>query len=298
VHKEVLVNPAPRLIGHQNAVLSGRGRQYDVRGFASPLSIKSVIRGSATWTTAAGRFVLEPGSALIVNGGEEYDLTIDALQPVETFCIFFSRGFVEDAYRATTSPSAALLDAPPPERQIEPGERLVYASPLLAGMQETHARMQRGEALGENIVALASSLVSCACDVEARVSRLPALRATTREELRRRIACATDYIHSNIDAPLPLADVASAACLSTFHFHRLFAAFHGETPHRYITRVRLERARALLAHSSRGDRSVADVALACGFESVGSFTTLFARLYGCPPGRFRKNEEESRREPA
>ena len=84
MHKEVLVNPAPGLIGQQNTVLSGRERRYDVRGFASPLSIKSVIRGSATWTTAAGRFVLEPGSALIVNGGEEYDLTIDALQLVET----------------------------------------------------------------------------------------------------------------------------------------------------------------------------------------------------------------------
>lgn len=294
MHKEVLVNPAPGLIGQQNTVLSGRERRYDVRGFASPLSIKSVIRGSATWTTAAGRFVLEPGSALIINGGEEYDITIDALQPVETFCIFFSRGFVEDAYRATTSPSAALLDAPPAERQIEIGERLVYASPLLAGMHEMHARMQRGEALGEAVVALASSLVARACDVEARVSRLPALRSTTREELRRRIARGTDFIHANIDAPLPLADVASAACLSTFHFHRLFTAFQGETPHRYITRVRLERARALLSRR----RSVADVALDCGFESVGSFTTLFARRYGCPPGRFRKNEEESRREPA
>ncbi|HEX9160425.1 MAG TPA: AraC family transcriptional regulator [Thermoanaerobaculia bacterium] len=284
---EVLINPPSGPIGDRNAILSGITRYYDVRRFAGPLSLKSVVRGRATWTTGAGSFVVDPGAALIVHEGEEYDIAIDALQPVETFCIFFAPRFVEDALQSATTSSAALLDAPPPERRIEFPERLLYALPVVESLIAAHGSMRAGEPVAETIAGVASALVHAACDVDARVARLPALRSSTREELRRRIARGTDYIHANIDRALPLAEVAGAACLSPFHFHRLFSAFHGEPPHRYITRVRLARACALL----RGERSVTEVAMECGFESVGSFTTLFTRRFGQPPARFRKNEE-------
>jgi hypothetical protein len=68
-------------------VLAGRGRLYEAR-FASPLSVESVTRGVATWETAAGRFEIGPSACLIVNDGEEYAITVDALHPVETFCLY------------------------------------------------------------------------------------------------------------------------------------------------------------------------------------------------------------------
>lgn len=286
----VLLNPPAALLGTTNAVLWGRGaRRYEHR-FAGPLSVKAVIRGAATWETRAGRFEVVPGSALLIEDGEEYEITVDALQPVETFCFFFERGFVEDAYRASTSGSAALLDRDHPRRAAFAG-RLQFDAPLVAAIHDAHAAMRRGESAGGSFETVALEIVRAQCDVANRVARLPALRAATREELARRVAVATAFLHASLDRNVAVSEAARAACLSPFHFHRLFVAFHGTTPHRHLTRLRLEKARALLRSEGRG---VAEIAAECGFESTGSFTTLFKRTFGVTPGAIRRNEEAPR----
>jgi len=84
---------------------------------------------------------------------------------------------------------------------------------------------------------------------------------------------------------LPLQSIARLAHLSPFHFHRAFCAVFGETPHAYRTRRRLERASRLLKET---DFPVTEVCLDTGFESVGSFSTLFRRRYGASPTEFRR----------
>jgi AraC family transcriptional regulator len=288
-----LINPHPAALGAANAVVGGRGvRRYEHR-FAGPLSVKCVISGAAVWETEAGRFELVPGAVLLVNDGEEYEISVDALQPVETFCFFFARGFVEDVWRASVSGSAELLDDPRP-RAMGFAEKVQFDGPLVAELREAHARMRRGEEFDESFWIAAQALVRARCDLEARVARLPALRAATREELARRVNVATAFLHAHLDRKVSIEEAARAACLSPFHFHRLFSALHGITPHRYLTKLRLERARALLRQAGRG---VAEVAGECGFESTTSFTALFKRTFGTTPGAIRKNEEARRARP-
>jgi AraC family transcriptional regulator len=286
-----LLNPPPHLLGTGNAIVGARGvRRYEHR-FAGPLSVKGVMAGRAVWETGEGRFELVPGCALVLNDGEEYEVTIDALQPVETFCLFFERGFVEDAWRASVTGSDALLDDPAP-RPVTFAEKLHFDTPLVGGLQRAHGRLTNGESIDDSFYAAALQLVQAQRDLASRTARVPALRASTRAELARRVAVATSFLHANLDRNVSVAEAAGAACLSPFHFHRLFAAIHGTTPHRYLTRLRLERARALLR---AGDRGVTAVALECGFESAGSFTTLFKRTFGVTPGAIRRNEEAPRR---
>jgi AraC family transcriptional regulator len=283
----VLINPPPSRLGAANAVLRGRGARYESR-FAGPLSIKAVIGGSATWKTEAGRYELVPGAALLIHDGEEYTVTVDALRPVETFCFFFADGFVEDAFRSSTTSSSRLLDTEGTRQRMTFAERLHFDAPLLAELQQAHARLRDGLPLEGSFYAAAMHLVHARRELDSRTARLPALRAATREELARRVAVGTSYLHANLERAVSVAEAARAACLSPFHFHRLFTSLHGITPHRYLTRLRLAHARALLRADSR---PVADVAAACGFESLGSFTTLFTRSVGIPPARFRRIEE-------
>jgi transcriptional regulator GlxA family with amidase domain len=142
------------------------------------------------------------------------------------------------------------------------------------------------EPLSASFYSLALQLVRTHANLGARIAHLPSLRSSTREELARRLGVATSYLHANSDRGVSIAEAARAACLSPFHFHRLFTQFHGITPHRYLTRLRLERARALLRAS---DCSVLDVAIACGFESLGSFSTLYKKTFGVTP-----NSQDSR----
>src|SRR5262249_59987027 len=95
---------------------------------------------------------------------------------------------------------------------------------------------------------------------------------------------AKDLIDARYRDPLDVPTLAAAARLSEAHFSREFRRVFGETPHRYLLTRRLERAAALLRNT---DRTVADICLAVGLRSVGSFTTSFGRAFGLSPTAYR-----------
>jgi AraC family transcriptional regulator len=93
------------------------------------------------------------------------------------------------------------------------------------------------------------------------------------------------HIEAHLEEPLALRDVARAAGMSPWHFHRVFAALVGETPAGYVRRRRLGDACRRLVES---DEPIAALALASGFESQASFTRAFTREIGVSPGRYRR----------
>lgn len=101
----------------------------------------------------------------------------------------------------------------------------------------------------------------------------------------RHLLRARDLIDARYREALDVPTLARAAGLSPAHFSREFRRAFGETPHRYLLTRRLERAASLLL---RTDRSVLDICLSVGLQSVGSFTTSFARAYGMPPTAYRR----------
>jgi AraC-like DNA-binding protein len=100
----------------------------------------------------------------------------------------------------------------------------------------------------------------------------------------RHLLRAKDLVDARYFEPLDVDDLAAAAGLSRAHFSREFSRAFGETPHAYLLTRRLERAAALLRTT---DRSVADVCLSVGLQSIGSFTTSFTRTYGMSPIAYR-----------
>jgi AraC-like DNA-binding protein len=100
----------------------------------------------------------------------------------------------------------------------------------------------------------------------------------------RHLLRAKDLADARYFEPLDVDDLAVAAGLSRAHFSREFRRTFGESPHAYLLTRRLERAAALLRST---DRSVADVCLSVGLQSVGSFTTSFTRTYGMSPTAYR-----------
>ena len=105
------------------------------------------------------------------------------------------------------------------------------------------------------------------------------------DELFRRLCRSRDWLAARIDEPVHLADAAREACLAPFHYHRLFAHTFGETPHEFITKLRIDQAKRLLAH----DRlDVTEVCFAVGYESLGSFSTLFRTMVGYSPSAYRR----------
>ena len=100
----------------------------------------------------------------------------------------------------------------------------------------------------------------------------------------RHLLRAKDLADARYFERLGVDDLARAAGLSRAHFSREFRAAFGESPHTYLLTRRMERAAALLRDT---DRSVADVCLSVGLQSIGSFTTSFKRTYGVTPTEYR-----------
>jgi AraC family transcriptional regulator len=94
---------------------------------------------------------------------------------------------------------------------------------------------------------------------------------------RRQLRRVSDFIEANLGEELTLAVLAEVARLSPWHFSRCFRRATGLTPHGYVTRRRMERAKVLLGS---GGGSIAEIAIAVGFKSVASFTTCFGREVG------------------
>src|SRR4051812_30686566 len=103
-----------------------------------------------------------------------------------------------------------------------------------------------------------------------------------------RIDRVTAYLLANLDQSHSLDELAKVACLSPFHFHRIFGAFTGETVSSFANRLRLEKAARQLRYS---DDSATLIAMDCGFSSSATFSRAFKQYFGVSPLRYRQGEE-------
>ena len=88
-----------------------------------------------------------------------------------------------------------------------------------------------------------------------------------------------------MEGELTLCEMAQAVELSTAHFSRMFRKSTGDTPHQFLLRQRLERAKTMLRSA---DGRVMDVAVACGFRSQQHFAQAFRRVCGICPTEYRQ----------
>jgi len=92
------------------------------------------------------------------------------------------------------------------------------------------------------------------------------------------------YVDNYYDQPITLKHISSAAGFSPYHFIRLFRQTYRQTPYQYVMQRRIERAKELLRSS---DLPISVICYQVGFESLGSFSTLFRRVTGLPPSAYR-----------
>ncbi|UMR30293.1 AraC family transcriptional regulator [Massilia sp. MB5] len=111
-----------------------------------------------------------------------------------------------------------------------------------------------------------------------------------RAEYARRMNRVIDHIDRHLDSALETAELADIANFSRFHFHRIFAAWMGETIGDYVRRRRLETAAFHLSCGTQA--SVLEVALATGFGSGEALARAFRQKFGCSPSAWRDGTRE------
>ncbi|MGN7457343.1 AraC family transcriptional regulator [Paenibacillus pasadenensis] len=96
-----------------------------------------------------------------------------------------------------------------------------------------------------------------------------------------------NYIENHLEENLSLASLSRIAAFSPFHFHRIFKAIVGENVNEYVKRIRMEKSTQYLVN--RSDLSITEIASACGFTSLSTFSRAFSEHFGVSARDYRKN---------
>jgi AraC family transcriptional regulator len=265
-------------------LLHGTAVRYEGGSETGAFSLKLVRRGRATWRSGGSAVTLAETMFLFLPPSAPYTISVQSDSVVETACLFFSRAFFREL-AATTLDDGTQLDAKvttdlnwritacaADARQLDPLVRLVV------GEQATEP-WRVDELLMTSLPPLFAAQVDRAGE-----DRIDALRSGTRGELYRRVTIGREYLLDNLAHGISLQQIARAAAMSPFHFHRTFSSVFGRSPMRYLSERRLERAAFLLSHSRV---TVTEICLSTGFESLGSFIKAFTKRFGRSPRRYR-----------
>jgi AraC-like DNA-binding protein len=243
-----------------------------------PFTFETVYRSLCVMDLSLGLARAFKPSAVALGGplfallpGEPYSGA--CRHPATNLSVFIMPSFIEAVLDAEYSPqiAAANLRA---ARSEAPLRRLMRAL-----LEDVRAGNPSGPVLGEELLAALVHLTH----------PLAATRQATHDGRRpvdapRRLRRVTEAIHEELDQPLSLVRLASLAGMSVRQLTRCFRLELGLSPHDYITRARIERARSMIA-TSQG--SLDEIAWSVGFASRSHMALAFRKATGHPPSYFR-----------
>ncbi|GAB5562670.1 MAG: AraC family transcriptional regulator [Synoicihabitans sp.] len=113
------------------------------------------------------------------------------------------------------------------------------------------------------------------------------MKTATHQDYQTRLLRVLAHIRAHLDEQLPLETLAEVACLSPFHFHRIFTGMLGEPVSALVRRLRLERAAWQLNTSAT---PIIEIALDAGYDSHEAFSRTFRQFFACSPSGFRSRQ--------
>ena len=232
--------------------------------------IALVTEGTFQYRSPQGSGMLAPGSLLLGNAGQCFECNHDHAVGDRCLSFHFAPALLEEVLSdvpGARTPSFAAPRLPP----------LPKLTSLVAGAEAARDERDAGalEELGLRLAVAAASIVAGA---------KRSLRSPSWQD-ERRVTAALRRIEAEADEPLSLADVASEARMSRYHFLRTFGTVVGLTPHQYLLHMRLRRAAVRLRRSSE---SVAAIAYEAGFGDLSTFNRRFRRITGLSPSAYRR----------
>jgi AraC family transcriptional regulator len=270
--------------GKVNAILCGSETDAAYMPYTQSLSIKACWGGTERYFVDNRTLNVDDDSYLILNDRRTYASSLRSDRPVRSFSIFFQPGFAEEVLGGMLTPQDRILDRciEPERRSVEFAEHLRRHDRLVTPVLRYIAfHVDKGiddEAWYEEQLSflLERMLGSHRLTAQA-IQSLPASRSAKRLELYRRLSWGRDFIHSNYQRPITIDDMARAACLSKFHFIRLFHALEGVTPYRYLQQKRVAAAQRLLANTQLSHVEIADQV---GFDHRSTMFRHMRRVTG------------------
>jgi AraC family transcriptional regulator len=221
------------------------------------------------------RHKVRAGSLFIVPGGLDYSVRFEGA--IESIHVYLRDSVLREV-------AAGLVGGDPAQIELVP--RVGHHDPLIEqlalGIREALTTPDPSSAVYADQLArtLGARLIHDHSNRAFQTAESPK-SGLTRSQLARAI----EFMDANLSKRLSLEDIAAATGLSPAHFIRQFKAGVGLAPHKYLVRLRLDRAKRLLRET---DRSIAQIAFECGFAHQEHMTYIFGQFVGTTPAAFRR----------
>jgi len=278
--------------GFPSVIINTKTAQAYRPDITGPVSLFLNLQGSSQVTVDGRRMQVTEDTYCISNRRQDYTLEINSDKPVETFNIHIGEHFTERLLQAHTQSPVTLLDNmnEAANAPVNFYNKLYRKDAHFNGLVQALMRLQPANVFNkmqfeEALARLMAYLLQEHQQVLTAIAQVPVAKAAVKEELYKRISIAADYMHACYMQNIQLEDIAAAACLSKFHFLRLFRQVYKISPYQYIQNLRLAKA---CEHLSASQAAINDIAFMLGYENSNSFSRIFHQRMGVYPSQYRQ----------
>ena len=271
----------------KNVIIHATARDVSYAEHWGPLSIKCVMKGIEHYQCNSRFYSIDSDNYLIFNDGQYYSSHIYSKTETESFTINFSVGFLREVLQGYESNLNDIGD----QKGFEFIEKLYrhdsITTPLLRKLYYASVTANPDvHLITENYYSLLENLLDQQRILKNEISKVKAIKSSTRVELYKRLNYAKDFIHSCYMKEISLNNLAAVACMNKAYFLREFKKYFGLSPRQYIIQQRLSIAKKLMQTTSL---SITEICFEVGYSDVTSFGKLFKKYFFHAPAAFRLN---------
>lgn len=256
-------------------------------------SVRFGLKGTQLYQINDAQLRVNTDQFLVMNHETEYSVTSEYGEDVTMLAFCFNEDFVRDFVSYHQHSQGGLLDhsglydlsQPLPEFSLHTLPMNDLLQKEINHIMGTQLTNQFDEIDNYGIFNDILELVFSSTEDTLRAANdQGVVKRSTKVELYKRLSIARDYMQAHYTEDVNLNELSKVACLSPYHFHRAFKHTFGITPKKFVTALRIEKTKWLLANKSY---SVQFICNDVGFKDVSSFTRLFTSYTGYTPSVFR-----------
>jgi AraC family transcriptional regulator len=252
-------------------------------------SVKYVVEGRETYSINGNQYPLSTGHYLLANRFCEGHVEIESKRPVKGICIDIIPEMISEVVAVYLQPGSPFAD--------DELDTFFNSDSFIENQYEAHSThvgnfllqldkllledpFYQHEFTPEFYYTLSEKIVADHIPIYRQLQAIPAIKSATRKELLKRLSRGKEWMDAHFTEKLEIETIAKEACISSYHFFRLFKAVYQRSPLQYLIQKRLECAYELLI---RGRANVSVAAQESGFSDIYTFSKTFKKQYGISP---------------
>lgn len=278
-----------RLLSNSNEIRFGKTDQKKSTGVNKALSFHFVFEGTENFLVKRRKLSVFPDSFLTLNSGTSYTNEVDSHQPVQSLSIYLDKNFVKDFVSSWNDIDALNLESDSAEDIIL--NETIY--PFTGDMKYNIGHLNNlVNAQSADELLLNEHLHHCLInycslyrkEIFERAEKLEFVQSKTRKEIYRRLSLTKEFLYSNYNQDITVQQLAEHSYMSINHLLRMFKQAFNMSPHQFLMRIRLQRARIYL---ERTDYPVNEIVNLIGLNCASSFIESFKKRYQITPLKYR-----------